>query len=269
METWKPVTGYEALYEVSDLGRIRSMDRICQHKNGATSTRRGRILKPALRAGYPFINLCLDGIHRQVHVHRLVAEAFCPKEPGNEVVNHLDGDKTNNHAANLEWTTHQGNAAHAFASGLNRARHGEESHSSKLTADQVAAIRTSLINGETGVALAEKHGVHVMTISNIRNARSWREAETDDLAACQLADRKLSHKGEEHPSHILTERDVEQIIRRLIDKEQQKMIAFEFGVHPVAISNINNGLAWNHVRVAGCGEPPYYRRSAKRQTKVR
>lgn len=266
-EVWKAVSGFESLYEVSNHGRVRSLDRICNHKDGAVTRRSGRVLKPALRAGYPFINLAADAIHKQENVHRLVAEAFCAKPDGCNVVNHIDGVKTNNHWLNLEWTTYSGNAAHACATGLNKTRYGADVTSSKLTQDQVSAIRSAIISGETGTALAAKHGVHVMTISNIRTGRCWSLGADDAVAECNSAPRKLSHRGESHPSHILTEASVVEIIKRLVQKQQQKQIAAEFNVNPVAISNINVGRSWSYLRVEGCGEPPYFRCSAQRRDK--
>lgn len=266
-EVWKAVSGFESLYEVSNHGRVRSFDRICNHKDGTVTRRSGRVLKPALRAGYPFINLAADAIHKQENVHRLVAEAFCDKPDGCNVVNHLDGDKTNNHWLNLEWTTHAGNAAHAHATGLSKPRHGDESGTSKLTSVQVQEIRTAIIGGATGSSLAAQYGVHVMTISSIRTGRGWTRGDAATISSCKAAPRNLSHRGEGHPSHILTESSVIEIIKRLVQKQQQKHIAAEFKVNPVAISNINNGLAWGYLRVPGCGEPPYFRRSAQRVDK--
>jgi len=138
---------------------------------------------------------------------------------------------------------------------------------SKLTQAEVSEIRNAIIEGATGTYLAEKYGVHVMTISNIRTGRRWSFGAEDAVAECKAAPRALSHRGEKHPGHILTESAVIEIIKRLVQKQQQKHIAAEFKVNPVTISNINNGLAWGYLRVPDCGEPPYFRRSAQRVDK--
>lgn len=93
MEHWKAISGYEGIYEVSDLGRVRSL------KYG-----KEKILKPGKNNwGYLKVSLCKDGHVKKLTVHRLVAEAFIPNPQGLETVNHKDEDKTNNFASNLEW----------------------------------------------------------------------------------------------------------------------------------------------------------------------
>lgn len=106
-ESWRPVRGYEGEYEVSDMGRVKSL------KGGS-----GRILKPGRSAGYPFINLLLNGHQRSSKIHRLVAEAFIPNPESLDTVNHIDGDKANNHVDNLEWASYSDNNTHALYAGL-------------------------------------------------------------------------------------------------------------------------------------------------------
>ncbi|SER52388.1 MULTISPECIES: NUMOD4 domain-containing protein [Pseudomonas] len=267
-EVWKPISGFELFYEVSNLGRVRSLDRICQHKDGQTTRRAGRVLKPGLRAGYPFVQLCDNETKKQEHVHRLVAQAFCVKPEGCNVVNHLDGDRQNNLASNLEWTTNQGNITHAYRTGLAIARKGEEIAASKLRADQVRSIRLRLINGESCGSLAKEFGIAVMTVSDIRRGVRWNTPEDSDLIEQCRSSAVYTAKGERHPAAKISEADVRDIIQRLISKQSQKEIAKLYSVNPVAISNINMGIAWSHVRVDGCGEPPYFLlRSRRKQAK--
>ena len=99
METWKAIAGYEGIYEVSDLGRIKSL------KYG-----KEKILKPGKNhGGYLHVNLCKDGKVEQPKIHRLVAEAFIPNPNNLETVNHKDEVKTNNVASNLEWMSQKDN----------------------------------------------------------------------------------------------------------------------------------------------------------------
>lgn len=118
-EIWKPVDGYEGLYEVSSLGRVKSLTRTRRQpaKNGSTSTHtyEGRILHPVRQNnGYLNVNLC----GKVVGVHRLVAAAFIPNDDNLPQVNHLDGNKANNVAENLEWCTAKQNTRHAISMGL-------------------------------------------------------------------------------------------------------------------------------------------------------
>lgn len=96
METWKDISGYEGIYEVSDLGRVRSLVQRNRWKPG--------ILKPQKhRYGYLYVNLCKDGKVKGMKVHRLVAQAFIPNPNNLPQVNHKDENPQNNAASNLEW----------------------------------------------------------------------------------------------------------------------------------------------------------------------
>ncbi len=102
-ETWKPVGGFEGLYAVSNLGRVKSLKR---------NTTSGGIMKTHINRGYEYVHLCKDGKHYNAKVHRLVASAFVGNPMGKPEVNHLDEDKTNNRADNLEWVTAKENSRH-------------------------------------------------------------------------------------------------------------------------------------------------------------
>lgn len=115
VEEWRPVTvaNLGDFYEVSDLGRVRSLDRICY----GLKARRvdGKVLRPGTnKFGYQNVNLFRDGRCKSVNVHRLVALAFVPNPSNLPVVNHVDGCKSHNAATNLEWTTDIGNKQHAI-----------------------------------------------------------------------------------------------------------------------------------------------------------
>ena len=105
-EIWLPIEGYENLYEVSNLGRVRSLEHTVTNKNGSKRKFPGKILKPrAHRNGYLKAELYKNGIRRYFLLHRLVATAFIPNPNNLPQVNHLDEDKTNNTVENLEWCT--------------------------------------------------------------------------------------------------------------------------------------------------------------------
>ena len=106
MEIWKTINGYEGLYEVSNLGRVRSLDRCVKYSNGQTHIHRGRILVPGIsKTGYMQVCLCKNGKMKHPLVHRLVADAFL-ENPGNlPQINHKDENPSNNVVENLEWCT--------------------------------------------------------------------------------------------------------------------------------------------------------------------
>jgi hypothetical protein len=115
MEEWKPIKDYENLYEVSNLGRIKSLERISLQKHLLPE----KILKTA-KNKYGYLKVTLHKNYKQkvVNVHRIVAETFIPNPHNLPCVNHIDGNKENNCVDNLEWCTIQENNIHAFKTGL-------------------------------------------------------------------------------------------------------------------------------------------------------
>lgn len=105
MEIWRPISGYEGLYEVSDKGRIRAQSQYRSWKTPISLT--------LMNTGYLRARLCKNGKGRGYSVHRLVAEAFIPNPDNLPLVNHKDEDKTNNCVENLEWCTHSYNSKYS------------------------------------------------------------------------------------------------------------------------------------------------------------
>lgn len=100
MEHWKEIEGYEGLYQVSDLGNVKSLN--------YNHTGKEELLKPANDGrGYLFVHLCKDGKRRRKHIHRLAADAFIPNPNKYEVVHHIDHNPSNNIVVNLVWTDKQ------------------------------------------------------------------------------------------------------------------------------------------------------------------
>ena len=103
-ENWLPVVGFEGYYEVSDRGRVRSLDRVGFRRDGHRYSKKGRILSLGTdQCGYPFSDLRKNGSARTRRVHRLVAEAFIPNPDNLPWVLHWDDDKLNNRVENLRW----------------------------------------------------------------------------------------------------------------------------------------------------------------------
>lgn len=120
-ETWKWIDGYPNMYQVSNFGRVRSVDRdvYCEVSPNKLQHIFGKILKQRLnKKGYPIVYLSKDGKQKTIAVHRLVAKAFIDNPLSLPQVNHKDGCKTNNNVDNLEWCDNSYNQKHAHEIGL-------------------------------------------------------------------------------------------------------------------------------------------------------
>lgn len=122
-EIWKDIEGYDGLYQVSDMGRVKSLDRYTDYgmSKGIVAFRKGVIMKPFINNagnGYECVKLSKFGVKTIFSVHRLVAIAFLPNPDNKTEVNHIDGNTRNNKVYNLEWCTHSENMKHAFKTGL-------------------------------------------------------------------------------------------------------------------------------------------------------
>lgn len=163
-EIWLPAVGYEGYYEVSNMGNVRSLGRITNFGNQKKLVK-GRVLKIKMRkAGYyPAAMFSVDNVITTVMIHRVVAQAFHPNPENKRTVNHIDGNKKNNRADNLQWATTSENNLHAHDTGLMNIR--------KLTVEQVKEIRQSSL---TDIQLGKLYGVRQGNIWNIRQRKSWK-----------------------------------------------------------------------------------------------
>lgn len=110
MEEWKDIEGYEGLYQVSNEGRIKSLEKKYNVGYVGLKHQNEMILKPtAVGKGYLHVSLCKNGCKKYKRIHRLVAEAFIPNPNNYEVVNHKDENPQNNSVENLEWCTQEYN----------------------------------------------------------------------------------------------------------------------------------------------------------------
>ena len=123
VEEWKPIKTYEGFYEISSLGRVKSVERKVYNPSvlgeGCYRTVPEKIRKPNIMKGYHCISLIKNKSHKVYRIHRLVIEHFKEEAPSSEhQVNHIDGDKSNNCVDNLEWVTPKENTQHAIKTGL-------------------------------------------------------------------------------------------------------------------------------------------------------
>jgi len=174
-EEWKTIEILDGVgsHKVSNLGRVKSIDRFVVGKGGCRVWRLGRVLKPQLSAKY--LQVEIRGLKHTVH--RLVAKAFVPGD-FTLTVNHKDTNKLNNCSVNLEWLTLGDNIRHAAKRGLYRGKFngnlgGDASQNKKLNSRKVRAIRVWRSQGYYLKTIAQEYGVTVQCIHNLCSGKSW------------------------------------------------------------------------------------------------
>lgn len=174
MEQWKKIEEFNYEYEISSYGRIRSVENVIVRGNGWKYTRKSKILKPSGSGGYLRGAVCVNKKMIPYKIHRLVALAFIPNNENKKEVNHIDGNKLNNHVENLEWCTRQENIEHCILNKLQKPFKGEEIGNSKLLEFQVIEIRNKFkprVYSRT--KLAKEYNVSEATIKDILYKRTW------------------------------------------------------------------------------------------------
>lgn len=173
-ESWKAIPGYEGLYEASDLGKVKSLDREVRGKRGPQRIK-GKVLKPWKDTrGYPQVYLCLEGKRKPVSVHRIVMLTFVGEGGLKNTVNHINGQLDDNRLVNLEWCTQKENNRKAFDTGLMDTLLGENNTTSGLTNKQALEIRKLYSEGKKSKEISEMYQVKRYHICNIVHNKSFK-----------------------------------------------------------------------------------------------
>lgn len=178
IEEWRPVVGYEGLYDVSNLGRVRSLDRLCKSDKRSDQWLRGKILKPKInqhRQNRCTVALWKEGKVSYPYISRLVLSAFIGLPPIGHDAAHWDGDPTNNCLSNLRWATISENMQ-------DKKRHGTDpigvrNAMSKLTEEQVLYIKNNYkrtsYHASNSLELAQQFNVSRETILDVAKNAGW------------------------------------------------------------------------------------------------
>ena len=168
-EVWRPVDGYEGLYEVSNMGEVRSVARWVSCRTGKRLSE-GVILARRVSVGhYWSVSLSRNSKYEKCLVHRLVAKAFCPGS--GVVVRHLDGDGFNNNASNLAWGSYEDNEADKLRHG--RRPMGESHPNSKMTDGNVRTIRDMHKRVFSQLAIARDLGLNRGVVGIVVRGEGW------------------------------------------------------------------------------------------------
>ncbi len=167
MEAWKDIKDYEGLYQISSLGRAKSLP---------TNNTYGKILKPGINSwGYRCISLYKNCQQKHAVVHRLVALHFIPNSDNKLEVNHKNGIKLDNRLKNLEWCTPSENMIHAVKNGFLKSQKGALNNNAKLNEVQVREIRSLYSTGNhKQKEIASKYNLSPQHINHIIHYKRWK-----------------------------------------------------------------------------------------------
>lgn len=173
-ETWRPVPDFEGLYEVSNLGQIRSVGRDVSNNRGGLRYMPDLVLTPHIntkRGGYHSVTLSKDGSKKTVYLHLTVLHVFVGPRPAPDMEGcHDDGDTANNRLDNLRWDTPVNNAADRLVHGTQV--RGEASNKATITADQVREIRRR-VEDESFTSIAADLGISRQQVARIARGEQW------------------------------------------------------------------------------------------------
>ena len=165
-EVWKNIDEYNGIYQVSNFGRVKSVDRVVVFKDGRKRWYKGGVLKThKTNKGYLFTCLCRNGIKHDKYIHRLVADAFVDNPKRYKCVNHKDGCKTNNIFNNLEWCDNSMNMIHAYRIGLIKPNMFAANNKRIRSVIQFTTDGVLIAEFSSAKAAADKYGYRLSNIS--------------------------------------------------------------------------------------------------------
>lgn len=154
-EIWKDIIGYEGLYQVSSLSRVKRVQREVYHPLNGTYIRKELMKQPYInKKGYCIVGLSNNGVKVNMKLHRIVASAFIPNPNNYPQINHKNGNKSDNRVVNLEWCTGKHNIQHAVKNGLKPVTDRQRKSASDMMKKKVGGLNYAaklVVNIESGI----------------------------------------------------------------------------------------------------------------------
>jgi hypothetical protein len=172
-EIWKDIKGYKGKYQVSSIGRVKSLQRISTFNN-SKGLKKEIIIKTWNDEGYIRVKLSNNSVEKTYRVHRLVANEFLENPFNKSQVNHKNGIKTDNSVENLEWVTNSENSIHAFKNNLRKSPLGSNHGNSKLNEQKVLEIR-KIGRSKSLKEISDIYCVDKSLISLILLNKAWKQ----------------------------------------------------------------------------------------------
>ena len=167
MEDWINLQNYEEYYEISNIGNIR-------RKEGTFNRKIKNLGLRKHSGGYLYFQITINNISKNLTYHRVMAQHFIPNPENKPFVNHKDGNKLNNSLDNLEWVTASENMRHAYDTGLEVGKKGEEHHNSKYKEEEIKNIKLLFKNGVSRKEISKLYPkMHINYLTLIINNKRW------------------------------------------------------------------------------------------------
>ena len=174
-EIWLPIIGYEGLYEISNYGRVKRLEKLVilpsrwGHENQGTFIDPERILVHQVNPGKRlYVSLCKEGKRVNVHIHKLIATHFIPNPNNYPIIRHLNDNNQDNRLENLEWGTHKMNSEDAIKN--SRLSTGENHYKKKLSPEVVKEVREKYTNGVSLKELSLQYNRTIESISHVERS---------------------------------------------------------------------------------------------------
>lgn len=240
-EVWRDIEGYEGLYQVSNRGRVKSLDRVAHDNRDVKRNIKGKLKKQIYNRTYPYVVLYVNNVSNLHDVHRLVAKAFIYNENCLPVVNHKNGFPMDNRVENLEWVSYVDNAKHAVEMGLTSRG---SSHYRAVLNDKIVLSMKEMYstNKFTLGKLSKIFNVHKAHLSGIFNGRIWGHVKLNGSAIVKST--VICKKGRPKTN----EQDVLKI-RELYDSGGVGIssLSMQFKLSPHTIEKIVYRYTWKNV----------------------